>query len=248
MSAKPKPAAPPRPAALDAYPDAQWDGEFWRDGACWYDEAAADKAAAFFARHLVFTSGEWAGRPFVLEDWEDQRIIRPLFGWKRADGTRRYRRCFVWIARKNGKTELAAGVALLMLLGDAEFGGQVFSIASEKDQAAIVFNKATAMVARSPTLAQRLDCLKYSIYCARLNASFRPLSGKPQGKHGLDMSGLVGDEIHEWPKRRPLHLRARQRGRAPPAARIPDLHRRPEGHARRGGVQGMPGDPRRRAR
>jgi phage terminase large subunit-like protein len=51
-------------------------------------------------------------RPFVLEAWEEHDIVRPLFGWKRADGTRRYRRCFVWVARKNGKTELAAGIAL----------------------------------------------------------------------------------------------------------------------------------------
>ena len=112
MSAKRKAAPPPRPAALKAFPDAVWDGEFWRDGEFWYDQRTADKAAAFFPNHLVFTEGEWAGRPFVLEEWEEQDIVRPLFGWKRADGTRRFRRCFVWIARKNGKTELAAGIAL----------------------------------------------------------------------------------------------------------------------------------------
>lgn len=191
--------APPKPAALHRYPNATWDGKHWRDGAFWYDERTADKAASFFPDYLVFTEGEWAGCPFVLEDWEEHDIIRPLFGWKRADGTRRYRRAFVWIARKNGKTELAAGIALLMLLGDAEFGGQVFSIASEKDQASIVFKKASNMVARSPGLEHRLECLKETIYSPQLNASFRPLSGKPKGKHGLNMSGLVGDEVHEWP-------------------------------------------------
>jgi phage terminase large subunit-like protein len=88
------------------------------------------------------------GRPPVRPGaWQEHDIVRPLFGWKRADGTRRYRRAFVWVARKNGKTELAAGIALLVLLGDGEPGGQVYSIASEKDQASIVFNKAAAMVA-----------------------------------------------------------------------------------------------------
>lgn len=198
MAAKAKAASPPRPKALEAYPNAVLDGEFWRDGEFWYDERTASAAVSFFHNHLVFTEGEWAGRPFILEPWEEHDIIRPLFGWKRKDGTRRYRRCFVWIARKNGKTELAAGIALLILLGDAEMGGQVFSIASEKDQAAIVFSKASNMVVRSPALAAKLDCLKAAIYCSELNASFRPLSGKPQGKHGLNMSGLVGDEIHEW--------------------------------------------------
>lgn len=199
MTAQRKIAEPARPAALRRYPNAVWDRGCWRDETFWYDERTADKAVAFFRDHLVFSEGEWAGRPFVLEDFQEHDIVRPLFGWKRADGTRRYRRAFVWIARKNGKTELAAGIALLALLGDAEPGGQVFSIASEKEQAALVFNKASNMVARSRNLANRLECLKETIYCPALNASFRPLSGKPKGKHGLAMSGLVGDEIHEWP-------------------------------------------------
>jgi phage terminase large subunit-like protein len=189
----------PRPKALEAYPNARFDSAHWRDGPYWYDERAASKAARFFPEHLVFSEGEWAGKPFVLEPWEEDDIVRPLFGWKRADATRRYRRAFVWVARKNGKTELAAGVALLVLLGDAEPAGQVFSIASEGDQARIVFQKATNMVVRSPTLAPKLECLNKVIYSSDLNASFRPLSGKPKGKHGLNMSGLVGDEIHEWP-------------------------------------------------
>lgn len=187
-----------RPKALQAYPNARFDGRVWRAGAYWYDERAAGKASRFFPEHLVFSEGEWAGKPFVLEPWEEHDIIRPLFGWKREDGTRRYRRAFVWVARKNGKTELAAGVAILALLGDAEPAGQVFSIASEGEQARIVFQKATNMVVRSPTLSPKLECLNKVIYSSDLNASFRPLSGKATGKHGLNMSGLVGDEIHEW--------------------------------------------------
>jgi phage terminase large subunit-like protein len=200
MAAKRKWAEPERPLALKRYPDAWWDAAagVWRDGDFWYDERVAAKAAAFFPNHLRLTKGEWAGRPFVLASWQEHDIIRPLFGWKRADGTRRYRRCYLWVARKNGKTELAAGIALLVLLGDEEPGAEVYSIASEKDQAKLVFDKAAAMVARSPTLAPLLECLKESIYCPSLNGSFRPLSGKPQGKHGLNMSGLIGDEIHEW--------------------------------------------------
>ncbi|MBI1405697.1 MAG: terminase large subunit [Caulobacter sp.] len=190
--------APPRPAALARYPNARWDGEVWRDGRFWFDERAAEKAAEFFPRHLRLTTGEWANKPFVLQPWQEHDIVRPLFGWKREDGTRRYRRCFVWVARKNGKTELAAGIALLMLLGDAEPAGEVYSIASEGDQARIVFEKAAMMVAYSASLSSLIECLKHSIYVPQLNASFKALSGKPQGKHGLNMSGLIGDEVHEW--------------------------------------------------
>lgn len=200
--------APKRPQALARYPAAAWDGadRVWRDGPFWYDARAADAAVAFFTDHLVLTEGEWAGQPFLLQPWQEHDIVRPLFGWKREDGTRRYRRAFVWIARKNGKTELAAGIALLMLLGDAEPGGQVFSIAREKPQATIVFSKAVAMVERSRALplpaaagGAGLECYTESIYWPQENASFRPLSGKPKGKHGLNMSGLIGDEVHEWP-------------------------------------------------
>jgi phage terminase large subunit-like protein len=189
-----------RPLALNGCKSGYWDGDanVWRDGPFWYDEVTADKAVAFFTDHLVLSEGQWAGNPFLLEPWQEHDIIRPLFGWKRANGTRRFRRAFVWVARKNGKTELAAGVALLVLLGDGEPAGQVFSIAAEKEQASIVFTKAANMVARSSTLGGLVESYRDSLYCPRLNASFRPLSGKPQGKHGLSMSGLVGDEIHEW--------------------------------------------------
>lgn len=187
-----------RPAGVG--PGAQWDsaGLVWREGEFWFDEAAAEKAVAFFPRHLCFTKGEWAGRPFELEAWQANDIVRPLFGWKREDGTRRYRRCYVWVPRKNGKTELAAGIALLILLGDGEEGGEVYSIASHEGQARLVFGQAATMVGKSDTLSRDLICLKSSIYCPALNASFKPLSGKAEGKHGFSASGLIGDEIHEW--------------------------------------------------
>lgn len=167
-------------------------------GGYWFDEAAADRAVAFFPRYLRFTAGEWAGRPFVLEPWQADDIVRPFFGWKRADGTRRYRRCYVWVPRKNGKTELAAGVSLLALLGDGEVGGQVFSIAKDHDQAKLVFDKAVAMINWSPDLSSCLEAFKTSIWCPELQAAFKPLTGNAGGKHGLNMSGLVGDELHEW--------------------------------------------------
>ncbi|WP_421925492.1 terminase large subunit [Neoaquamicrobium sediminum] len=187
-----------RPAGVGSA--AKWSSarQRWEEGQFWFDAVAADKAVEFFPRHLCFTKGEWAGKPFHLEPWEANDIIRPLFGWKRADGTRRYRRCYVWVPRKNGKTELAAGIALLVLVGDGELGGEVYAIAAHEDQARIVFNQATTMVSKSQTLNDDLVPLKSSIYCPTLNAAFKPLSGKAEGKHGLNASGLVGDEIHEW--------------------------------------------------
>lgn len=167
-------------------------------GRFWFDQAAADAAVAFFPRYLRHTEGEWAGRPFVLAPWQEHDIIRPLFGWKRDDGTRRYRICDVWVPRKNGKTELAAGVALLVLIGDAEIGGQIYSMGVKEDQAKLVFNKAAMMAALSPDLSAMVECLRTSIYCAELYASIKPLAGIPRGSHGMSMSALIGDEMHEW--------------------------------------------------
>lgn len=191
---------PARPAALANFPHAVYDEsrELWIEGGFWYDERAAELAAGFFPKYLCFTKGEWAGRPFNLEPWEENDIVRPLFGWKRADGTRRFRRAFVWLPRKNGKSELAAGVALLMLLGDGELGAEVYSIAADQAQAALVFGMATTMVQWSPKLSNLLTPLKASIWCEQLGATFRPLSGRPEGKHGLNASGVIGDELHEW--------------------------------------------------
>src|SRR5688572_24120025 len=100
----------------------------------WFDEAAADYAATYFPKYLRLTTGEWAGRPFVLSPWEERDIVRPMFGWKRPDGRRRYKRVYVWVPRKNGKTELAAGIAVILTVADGEPGGQVFSIATDKLQ------------------------------------------------------------------------------------------------------------------
>ncbi len=165
----------------------------------WFDAAAADAACAFFPTYLRHTEAEWAGRPFELQRWQRDDVIRPLFGWKRADGTRLYRQCYLEVGRKNGKTELAAGVALLALLGDGEYGGQGYSAAVDKDQAKIVFHKAGVMVGLSEQLAEQIEVFKTSLYCAELMASFKPLSSTPASKHGFSPSVAVADEVHEWP-------------------------------------------------
>lgn len=165
----------------------------------WWDERSAQAACAFFPRYLVHTEGEWAGRPFHLADWQRDRIIRPVFGWKRADGTRLIRVVWIEVPRKNGKTELAAGISLLALVADGEFGGQVYSLATDKDQAKLVFNKAGVMGSASEELRKELEVFKTAIVVPSLQASFKPLSGVPTGKHGFSTSAAIGDEVHEWP-------------------------------------------------
>ncbi|RYE43619.1 MAG: terminase large subunit [Hyphomicrobiales bacterium] len=166
----------------------------------YFDERSADFACRWIETHCVFTDDKWAGKPFVLQPWQRDKIFRPLFGTKRkADGLRRYRRVVVWLPRKNGKTETAAAVSLIALIATGVMGGQVYSIAKDKDQARLVFDKAATMVAYSPKLAEVVEPLKSALYVPQLNAKFEPLSGVPQGKHGRSSTCLIGDEVHEWP-------------------------------------------------
>lgn len=165
----------------------------------WFDHAAADAAVEFFHRYLRHTEGEWWGKPFRLSAWQEHDIIRPVFGWKRADGTRLIRQVYLEVPRKNGKTELAAGISLLALVADGEPGGQGYSMAVEKDQAKIVFNKACVMANLSPQLSQSVEVYKTSLFVPELMASFKPLSSSPGSKHGFSPHFAIGDELHEWP-------------------------------------------------
>lgn len=164
----------------------------------WFDERAADAACEFFPRYLRHTEAEWAGRPFELADYQREDIIRPLFGWKRPDGTRRYRQAYFEIPRKNGKSELLAGISILALVGDREFGAQGYALACDKDQAKIVFGKASTMVGMSEDLLDILEVYKPSIYCPEIMGSFKPMSKAVSTKHGFSPSFIAGDELHEW--------------------------------------------------
>lgn len=165
---------------------------------CWFDHEAAKKACDFFPRYLRHTEGEWAGQPFVLTPWE-RHIVRHVFGWKLPDGSRLTRTLYLEIGRKNGKTEFVAGLAVLLLVGDGEFGGQGYSAAVDKDQARLVFNKAGVMVGFSEELGRHIEVMKASLYCAELMASFKPISSTPGSKHGFSPSFGIYDEIHAMP-------------------------------------------------
>lgn len=166
----------------------------------WYDQRAGDMAARFFERLLVHVKGEWAGQPFALQEWQ-RGIVRTLFGWKRADGTRQYRRAYIEIPRKNGKSTLAAGIALLLLFADNEPGAEVFSAAADRDQARIVFGTAVDMVRNSPFLAQRATIYKPSITVMETLSVYRVLSADAPTKHGLNAHGIIFDELHAQPNR-----------------------------------------------
>lgn len=162
----------------------------------WFDSVAADRADQFFERYLKHVKGEFAGKPFRLEPWERDRIIRPMFGWKRRDGTRRYRVVWVEVPRKNGKSALASGVATYLFTADGEPGAEVYSAAGDREQASIVFDTAKAMIAASPALSKRTQVYKRSILYPADGSVYRVLSADSELKHGLNGHGVIFDELH----------------------------------------------------
>ena len=166
----------------------------------YYDNASAQIAVNFCERLLVHIKGEWAGKPFNLEPWEE-KIVRDIFGWKREDGTRRYRTAFVAVPRKNGKSLLASAIALYMLIADGEPGAEIYSCAADKDQARIVFDVAKKMVEASPYLKNEATPFHSSILYPDANAVYRVLSADAPRQHGLNPHAVIFDEVHTQPNR-----------------------------------------------
>lgn len=167
-----------------------------------YDEAAAAKAVGFFRDCLVHVKGAKAGTPFHLHE-SHAKIVADLFGWKRANGTRKYRTAYIEIPRKNAKSTLAAGIALYLLLCDGEQGGEIYSAASTRDQAALVYGMARDMVQKSPMLSKHVvvrDSVKRMMH-RKSNSFYRAISADHMGAHGFNASGIIFDEVHTQPSR-----------------------------------------------
>ena len=160
----------------------------------WYfDRKAAQRAISFIER-LKHTKGQWAGLRFKLEPWQ-QFIIWNIFGWKMADGTRRFRYAYVEIARKNGKTALSAGIGLYMVFADGESRPEVYSAATVKDQARICFSDAVEIV-KATDLKNYLTTYRNSIVYELKGGMMKPLSSDYGTHDGLNPSCGIIDEFH----------------------------------------------------
>ncbi len=165
-----------------------------------WDVAASDKAQRFFSSVLKLNGGEFEGVDFVLLPWQ-RFVVGSLFGWKSSDGTRRFRSAYVETAKGSGKSPLAAGIGLLGLVADGESRAEVYSAATKKDQAMILFRDAVAMVDQSPELSKRLTKSGTGERCWNLaylekGAFFRPISSD-DGQSGPRPHIALIDELHE---------------------------------------------------
>lgn len=160
----------------------------------------ANKAIRFFESVLKLNGGDYEGKPFLLLPWQ-KFVVGSTFGWYGADGYRRFRVCYVETAKGSGKSPLAAGVGMKGFVADGEARAEVYSAATKKDQAMILFRDAVAMVDQSPELSKRLQKSGTGEKCWNLaylqaGAFFRPISSDDGQSGPRPHVGLI-DELHE---------------------------------------------------
>ena len=195
-----------------------------------FDVQAAQHAIAFFG-FLRHSKGEWAGETFVLAPWQ-AFVVGSLFGWQRTDGLRRFRTAYCAVPRKNGKSTLSAGIALYLLVADGEQGAEVYSAATTRDQARIVFDEAKRMVGSSPALRRRVQVLINNLNVEVSASRFMPLSSdapslvsaalRAGAQHHrlfgfLAIQGRWAGETFVWPPGRPSWSAPCSAGSAPMA-------------------------------
>jgi phage terminase large subunit-like protein len=168
-----------------------------RDFEYYFDTEKA-KLVFSFIPLLKHYKGEWAGKEFVLSDWE-AFVVYCLFGWQKKNGEgRRFNYADIEVARKNGKTTFAAAIALFMLILDNEAGAEIYAAAVDKEQAKICWDAATSMGKNSPFLSQYLKFYRNSIVMEETASFCKPLSKDSKNKDGLNPHCAICDERHAW--------------------------------------------------
>lgn len=187
------------------------DLERGQERGLWFDQEAADHTFGFFENVLKLSEGQFEGKAFELHP-SQAFIVGSLFGWKRADGRRRFRRAYIEQGKGNGKSPLAGGIGIKGTCGDGEAGAQVYAAAAKREQAGILFSDAVKMVKQSPALAKRLEFSggpgrEFNIAHHPSGSFFRPVS-RDTGKTGSGPRPyfVLADEVHELPDRKILEM------------------------------------------
>ena len=163
-----------------------------------FDENLAKRPIDFIEKYCKHSKGKWAGKPVELELWQ-KAMIEAAFGFVDKDTKlRKYRKVALFVARKNGKSTLDAGLGNFMLTKDGEGGAEVYSLATKKDQAKIVWEEAKKMIKKSPALNKRCRCLVTGIYYDATESVFKALASDSNSLDGPNGSFIIADEVHAW--------------------------------------------------
>ena len=167
-----------------------------------FDEMVATEALDLFPEIICHVEGEWANQPLKLSPWQ-QFILWNVFGWRRRDGTRRFRKAYISIARKNGKSLFASGLALFLLVADTplEHGAQIYCAATKEDQARIVFRVAKRIAQMSSELKPLLQTFQRSITFPQTMGFIQPVGSDSNTQDGYNPHCIIRDELHAWQER-----------------------------------------------
>ena len=161
-----------------------------------FDDAKAQRPIKFIESFCKHSKGELAGKPLVLDLFQ-RAYISALFGFvDKETGYRRYTESFFFVGRKNGKSTMLAAIALYMLMADGESGSEVYSVASKRDQANILFDQAHEMIKQSPDLNRNIRKRKSDLYFPHNFSKMQSLGKNSNSLDGLNAHLVVIDELH----------------------------------------------------
>lgn len=163
-----------------------------------FDERVSLRPIHFIEKYCRQSKGKWNGKPLKLELFQ-KAFIQALFGFIDKDSNcRKYKKAIFFVARKNGKSVLDSAIANYMLTKDNEGGAEIYSIATKKEQAKIVWEESKKMIRKSPCLAKRIRCLVGGIYYDATDSYFRALASDSNSLDGLNAHLVIADEVHAW--------------------------------------------------
>lgn len=168
---------------------AETSGVTWR-----FDDEAVKRVFSFFDLFIRQSKGAWSGKPLQLEMWQ-LAMIEALFGFV-GEGERRFNEAALVVGRKNGKSTIAAAIGLYMLVADGEGSPEIYTAATKRDQARIIFDEAWRMTAQSPHLSKHVKKRKTDLYFEANFGTFSPLAAEARTLDGLNAHAILIDEAH----------------------------------------------------
>lgn len=163
-----------------------------------FDEKRGNLPIEFIEKFCKHSKGKWAGKPVKLELFQ-KAFIQALFGFvDKETKIRKYKKGALFIGRKNGKSTMDSGLANYMLTKDNEGGAEVYSVATKKDQAKVVWEEAKRMIKKSPALNKRIRCLVGGLYYDATESYMKALASDSNSLDGLNAHFVIADEVHAW--------------------------------------------------
>lgn len=166
-------------------------------GPYYYDPQRAQHIIEFFERYLRHSKGKWGGKRVKLELWQ-KAFLAAGFGFVDAQGKRQYQRLILIVGKKNGKSFLASGVGLYCLTADGEPGPEIYSVATKRDQAKIIWEESRRMRNKSPALRRRIRTTVAGLFFDSVDGIYKPLGSNVDTLDGLNISCALMDEFQQW--------------------------------------------------